>query len=30
MTPAQAMRFILLPQALRIIIAPTTNYTIGL
>jgi polar amino acid transport system permease protein/cystine transport system permease protein len=30
MTPAQAMRFILLPQALRAIVAPTANYTIGL
>jgi His/Glu/Gln/Arg/opine family amino acid ABC transporter permease subunit len=30
MTPGQAMRFIVLPQALRVIVAPTTNYTIGL
>ena len=30
MTPAQAMRFIVLPQALRVIVAPTANYTIGL
>jgi His/Glu/Gln/Arg/opine family amino acid ABC transporter permease subunit len=30
MTPAQSMRFIVLPQALRVIVAPTANYTIGL
>jgi polar amino acid transport system permease protein/cystine transport system permease protein len=30
MTPTQAMRFIVLPQALRVIVAPTANYTIGL
>jgi polar amino acid transport system permease protein/cystine transport system permease protein len=30
MTPAQAMRYIVLPQALRVIVAPTANYTIGL
>ena len=30
MTPAQAMQFIVLPQALRVIVAPTANYTIGL
>ena len=30
MTPAQAMRFIVLPQAFRVIVAPTANYTIGL
>lgn len=30
MTPAQAMRFIVLPQALRVIVPPTANYTIGL
>jgi polar amino acid transport system permease protein/cystine transport system permease protein len=30
MTPSQAMRFIVLPQALRVIVAPTANYTIGL
>jgi His/Glu/Gln/Arg/opine family amino acid ABC transporter permease subunit len=30
MTPAQAMWFIVLPQASRVIVGPTANYTIGL
>jgi His/Glu/Gln/Arg/opine family amino acid ABC transporter permease subunit len=30
MTPAKAMRFIVLPQALRVVVPPTANYAIGL
>jgi len=30
MTPLQAMRFVVLPQALRVVVPPTANYSIGL
>jgi His/Glu/Gln/Arg/opine family amino acid ABC transporter permease subunit len=30
MTPAQAMRFVVLPQAARVVVPPTANYAIGL
>jgi len=30
MTPAHAMRFVVLPQALRVVVPPTANYAIGL
>ena len=30
MTPAKAMRFIVMPQALRVVVPPTANYAIGL
>jgi polar amino acid transport system permease protein/cystine transport system permease protein len=30
MTPRQSMRYIILPQALRVVVPPTTNYVIGL
>ena len=30
MTPAQAMRFIILPQAIRVVVPPLANYAVGL